>query len=55
MSGNENELLDAMKEMIGNYNNYDRGQIRHEATKQFSYEVIGKKIVDVYRSVLENK
>jgi glycosyltransferase involved in cell wall biosynthesis len=53
--GKENELLDAMKEMIRNYNRYNRKQISLDATKQFSYEVIGQKIVDVYHSVLENK
>ena len=53
--GNETELLDAMKDMIHNYQSYDRRQISHEATEQFSYKVIGKKIVDVYRSVPENK
>ncbi|HZZ75053.1 MAG TPA: glycosyltransferase, partial [Puia sp.] len=53
--GKDNELLDAMKEMILHYDRYDRAQISHEATQQFSYEVIGKKIVDIYHSVLENK
>jgi glycosyltransferase involved in cell wall biosynthesis len=53
--GKETELLNAMKAMIHNYKRYDRRQISHAATAQFSYEVIGKKIVDVYRSVLENK
>jgi glycosyltransferase involved in cell wall biosynthesis len=53
--GKETELLDAMKGMIRNYHIYDRRQISREATEQFSYEVIGKKIVDIYRSVLENK
>ena len=53
--GKETELLDAMKEMIHNYHLYDHRQISREATEQFSYEVIGKKIVDIYRSVLENK
>jgi glycosyltransferase involved in cell wall biosynthesis len=53
--GNETELLAAMKEMIHNYQSYDRRQISREATEQFSYEVIGKKIADVYRSVPENK
>ena len=44
-----------MKDMIHNYQSYDRRQISYEATEQFSYKVIGKKIVDVYRSVPENK
>ena len=53
--GKENELLGAMKEMIRNYDSYDRAQISQEAAQQFSYEVIGKKIVDIYHSVLGNK
>jgi glycosyltransferase involved in cell wall biosynthesis len=53
-AGNETELLNAMKEMIRNYHSYDRGEISREAVKQFSYEVIGKKIVDIYNSVPEN-
>ena len=53
--GKETELLVAMKEMIRNYNSYDRRQISHAAIQQFSYEVIGKKIVEIYHSVPENK
>jgi glycosyltransferase involved in cell wall biosynthesis len=53
--GKETELVNAMKEMIRNQHMYDRGQISRDAREQFSYEVIGKKIVDTYRSVLENK
>jgi len=54
-AGNENELLDAMKEMIRNYQSYDRKQISDDAKKQFSYEVIGKEIAELYHSVLTNK
>ncbi|HET6999876.1 MAG TPA: glycosyltransferase [Puia sp.] len=54
-AGNETELRDAMKEMIDHYNKYDRRQISREAMGQFSYEVIGKTIVDIYDSVLNNK
>lgn len=53
--GKETELLNAMKEMIRNYNSYDHGQISREATELYSYEAIGKKIVDIYRSVSKNK
>jgi glycosyltransferase involved in cell wall biosynthesis len=54
-AGNEIELRDAMKEMILSYKKYDRGNISFEARNQFSYEVIGKKIVDIYHSFPENK
>jgi glycosyltransferase involved in cell wall biosynthesis len=54
-AGKENELLEAMKAMIRNYHTYDRMQISHEASEQFSYKVIGKKIVDIYSSILKKQ
>jgi glycosyltransferase involved in cell wall biosynthesis len=54
-AGNENELLDSMKEMIRNRHNYDKEKISLRAMEQFSYEIIGKKINTIYHSVLENK
>jgi glycosyltransferase involved in cell wall biosynthesis len=54
-AGDENELLEAMKDIIRNYKNYDKRGISNRATVQFSYETIGEKIIRVYDSVLENK
>jgi len=51
--GDETALCDAMKEIILSYDRYDRQKISRDATGQFSYEVIGKSIVEVYDSVLQ--
>jgi glycosyltransferase involved in cell wall biosynthesis len=52
-SGNENELLEAMKKIIGNYQIYDKVKISQLATEMFSYKTIGEKIKEVYDSVLK--
>ncbi len=54
-SGNEEELTLAMKDMILQYHKYDKDKISQDATKMYSYESIGKKIREVYESVLENQ
>jgi glycosyltransferase involved in cell wall biosynthesis len=54
-AGNESELLEAMKEMFQNHTTYDKEKISQQANEQFSYEVVGKKIIDVYNSIPENK
>jgi glycosyltransferase involved in cell wall biosynthesis len=52
-AGNENELLEAMKEMIRSHLVYDRDKIASQASSLFSYETIGKKITDMYDTVLK--
>jgi glycosyltransferase involved in cell wall biosynthesis len=52
-AGDENELLEAMKEMIRNHNKYDKTKISQKASAQFSFETVGKKITGVYDSVLK--
>jgi len=52
-AGNENELLEAMKKMITNYHIYQKDNISQEATAQFSYQTVGRKIVQVYEDVLK--
>jgi glycosyltransferase involved in cell wall biosynthesis len=54
-TGSESELLEAMKKMIQNHSGYDREKISHQSKEQFSYQVVGQKIIDVYNSVHENK
>jgi len=54
-AGDEKELLQSMKEMIYNRHLYDKDKISRQAAEQYSYETIGKKIIDVYDSVLGNK
>jgi glycosyltransferase involved in cell wall biosynthesis len=53
-AGDETALLEAMKEMISNYHLYNKENISRKAIGQFSYETIGKKITEVYDSVLKN-
>ncbi|HEY2350542.1 MAG TPA: glycosyltransferase [Puia sp.] len=53
--GKEMELLNAMKDMIRNYHRFDRGKISRDASAQFSYDVIGKKISDIYQAIPEKK
>jgi glycosyltransferase involved in cell wall biosynthesis len=54
-SGNEVELTLAMKDMILQYHKYDKDKISLDAAELYSYESIGKKINQVYDSVLENQ
>jgi len=46
---NEEALAGAMQQMINNYRNYDREKIAGKAKNKFSYEVIGKKLDEIYR------
>jgi len=49
---NEQELADAMIQMIEKYDDYDKKQIAEAAKKQYSYEVVGKQYYDLYQEVL---
>lgn len=51
-ANNEQALLNAMKNMIDNYANYDREAIAKQATALYNYNIIGKQIVDIYEKVL---
>jgi len=52
--GAENELTDAMNYMLENLEKYNRDTIKETYRNMFSYDVIGKKITDVYQKVLNN-
>jgi glycosyltransferase involved in cell wall biosynthesis len=54
-SGDEKELLEAMKKMMLNHGSYDKDKISRRATAEFSYEAVGKEIVEVYNSILNRK
>jgi glycosyltransferase involved in cell wall biosynthesis len=54
-SGDEKELLEAMKKMMLNHGFYDKNKISRRATTEFSYETVGKEIIEVYNSVLDRK
>ena len=52
-AGKEVRLFEAMKEMISNYDSYERDLISKQAKDQFSYQTIGKEILQVYDEVLK--
>lgn len=51
-SENEDELLHAMTSMIDNYGSFNRTKIADQASKKYSYEVIGKQFCDLYQKTL---
>ena len=52
---NNNELLTAMVRMLNNYSGYDQQKIAEHAASKFSYPVIGKKLDEVYTSIVSDK
>lgn len=48
-------LVEAMTSMVTNYSVYDRKKIAEQAKSRFSYPVIGKKLDEVYESVISNR
>jgi glycosyltransferase involved in cell wall biosynthesis len=54
-TGNEDQLLDAMKMIIKEYKVYNTSLISKKAVLKFSYESVAKQIIEVYDSVLNNR
>jgi len=52
--GNEDELYNALNKMLDNQNNYDKSTIRKYAVDNFSYEVVCKSFVELYKTALTN-
>ena len=52
---NEKQLIDAISFILDNPGKYNSEEIKREASKLFSYEHIGRKIVDIYYEVLNQK
>lgn len=50
--GNEDALYTAMKNLLNQTNGYDKARIRQYALDNFSNEIIGKSIYEVYLSIL---
>ena len=48
-------LVVALASMVTNYTKYDRKKIAEQAKSRFSYPVIGKKLDEVYASVISNR
>jgi glycosyltransferase involved in cell wall biosynthesis len=51
--GNTQDLKEAMRKIIDNYTGYDKNKIAEDAQSKFSYSVIGKKIDELYQSVIK--
>ena len=51
--GDTQQLQEAMKKMINNYRGYEKNKIAEEAQSKFSYSVIGKKIDELYQSIIK--
>jgi glycosyltransferase involved in cell wall biosynthesis len=51
--GNTQQLQEVMKKMINSYSSYDKSKIAEDAQSKFSYSVIGKKIDELYQSVIK--
>ena len=49
---NVEELVKAMQYVIDNYASFNRESIAHEASNTYSYDVIGKKIVETYSAII---
>ena len=47
-SENEMQLAAAMKQVISNYNSYDRAHIAIEAGAAFNYDTVGRQIATIY-------
>jgi glycosyltransferase involved in cell wall biosynthesis len=54
-AGNEQMLLEAMQNMMANYGSFERGVNNQMASATYSYEKIGKEIVQVYEEILAVK
>lgn len=45
-------LVDAIGYMLDNYQNYSSAKISRYAKDNFSYEVVGKKLDEIYRRIM---
>lgn len=48
--GNETQLIDTLKMLILNPPVFDKKLIRGESEKKYSYQTIGKRLIDIYQS-----
>ena len=51
--GNTSELEEAMKKMVAHHASFNKNKIAEDAQSKFSYFVIGKKIDELYQSVIK--
>lgn len=53
-AGNEAQLVAAIHKVLDNLENYNSEEIKKNASELFSYEHIGRKIMDIYDEILNN-
>jgi glycosyltransferase involved in cell wall biosynthesis len=51
--GDTKALVSAIEYMLDNHDKYDAKLIRKEAKNKFSSEVVGERIFEVYKEILE--
>lgn len=51
--GNEEELLEKMDYLLDHFQNYDSEMIKKNAENKFSYDSVGKQIVDIYYNCIK--
>ena len=51
-SGNKESLVNEMQEVFDKYTDFNRQQIAENAGSRFNYEVIGKKLDEIYLTVI---
>ena len=54
-SESEAELIEAMANIMGEYDRFDRSKIAEEAQKKFNYSTIGKQFYELYTEIVRNK
>jgi glycosyltransferase involved in cell wall biosynthesis len=47
---NEDALLSAIIKMMDNYQNYDKNKLHDFAKNNFTYDIIGKQFLDIYKN-----
>ena len=54
-SENEEQLTAALSRIMNKYEKFDRKTIANEASRQYSYQTIGKQFYDLYNELTKNK
>ena len=53
--GDVNSLISAIEFMLDNYSKYDHSRISDHIRKKYSYDVVGKKLHDIYTMILNKQ
>lgn len=50
---NEDQLYDAISDMLNNYKNYNKNMIRQYAIDHFNYDVVGQQFLALYKEIIK--